>query len=45
MEKFNCIFRAQNVISRQEALLCSGCGRWQHVIATLVLTGPRIDRQ
>ena len=30
MEEFNCIFFAQNVTSRQEALLCSGCDRWQH---------------
>ena len=30
MEEFYCIFCAEIVTSRQEALLCGGCDRWQH---------------
>ena len=30
MEEFDCIFCAQIVTSRQEALLCGECDRWQH---------------
>ena len=30
MESFYCIFCAKEVTSRQEALLCDGCDRWQH---------------
>ena len=26
----NCLFCAEEVTSRQEALLCDGCDRWQH---------------
>ena len=40
MEEFDCIFSAQIATSRQEALLCGN-----NVVATLVLTGPRIDGQ
>ena len=31
MESFYCIFCAEEVTSRQEALLCDGCDRWQHL--------------
>ena len=30
MEESHCIFCSQIVTSRQEALLCGGCDRWQH---------------
>ena len=30
MESFDCIFCAEEVTFRQEALLCDGCDRWQH---------------
>ena len=30
MESFYCIFCTEQVTSRQEALLCDGCDRWQH---------------
>ncbi|CAH3147068.1 unnamed protein product [Pocillopora meandrina] len=30
MEEFYCVFCAEIVTSRQEALLCGGCDRWQH---------------
>ena len=30
MEEFDRIFCTQIVTSRQEALLCGGCDRWQH---------------
>ena len=30
MEKYYCIACAEEVTSRQEALLCEGCVKWQH---------------
>ncbi|XP_068677112.1 uncharacterized protein [Montipora foliosa] len=30
MDSFYCIFCTEEVTSRQEALLCDGCDRWQH---------------
>ena len=30
MDSFYCIFCTEKVTSRQEALLCDGCDRWQH---------------
>ena len=30
MEEFYCIFCSEIVSSRQEALLCGGCEKWQH---------------
>ena len=30
MEEFYCIFCSEIVTSRQEALLCGGCEKWQH---------------
>ena len=30
MESFYCIFCTEQVTSRQEAVLCDGCNRWQH---------------
>ena len=30
MDSYYCLFCAEEVTSRQEALLCDGCDRWQH---------------
>ena len=30
MDSFYCIFCTEQVTSRQEAVLCDGCNRWQH---------------
>ena len=30
MESYCCIFCSEEVSSRQKALLCDGCERWQH---------------
>ena len=30
MDSYYCLFCAEEVTSRQEALLCDGCDKWQH---------------
>lgn len=30
MDSYYCIFCSEEVTSRQEALLCEGCDKWQH---------------
>ena len=42
MEEFYCIFCAEIVTSRQEALLCGGCDRWRATYRQAVRTGQDI---
>ena len=44
MDSYYCLFCAEEVISRQEALLCDGCDRWQHRRCQTCITRKSTER-
>ena len=41
MDSYYCIFCSKEVTSRQEALLCEGCDKWQHRRCQTGITGEQ----